>query len=42
MSEIRKHYFLEKYCIIAGERAKRPTDFIKEGELEPGPETCSF
>jgi len=42
MSEIRKHYFLEKYCIIAGERSKRPTDFIKEREPEPKPETCSF
>ena len=42
MSEIRKHYFLEKYCIIAGERSKRPTDFVKEREPEPKPETCSF
>jgi len=42
VSEIRKHYFLEKYCIIAGERAKRPTDFFKEVEPEPGHETCSF
>ncbi|MEA1895416.1 MAG: DUF4921 family protein [Euryarchaeota archaeon] len=42
MSEVRKHYFLEKYCIIAGERAKRPTDFVKESETEPKPKTCSF
>ena len=42
MSEIRKHYFLEKYCIIAGERSKRPTDFVKERKPEPKPETCSF
>ena len=35
MSEIRKHYFLEKYVIIAGERLKRPTDFVKEREPEP-------
>lgn len=27
MSEIRKHYFLSEYCIIAEERAKRPSDF---------------
>lgn len=27
MSEIRKHYFLREYCIIAEERAKRPSDF---------------
>lgn len=29
MSEIRKHYFLPKSCIIAEERAKRPSDFKK-------------
>jgi len=27
MSEIRKHYFLDEYCIIASERGKRPNDF---------------
>lgn len=27
MSEIRKHYFLDEYCIIASERGKRPSDF---------------
>jgi UDPglucose--hexose-1-phosphate uridylyltransferase len=27
MSEIRKHYFLSEYCIIAEERAKRPSEF---------------
>ena len=30
MSEIRKHYFLDEYCIIASERGKRPSDFAKE------------
>lgn len=29
MPEIRKHYFLSEYCIIAEERAKRPSDFTK-------------
>ena len=30
LSEIRKHYFLDEYCIIASERGKRPSDFAKE------------
>jgi UDPglucose--hexose-1-phosphate uridylyltransferase len=32
MSEIRKHYFLDEYCIIAGERSKRPSDFVLKPE----------
>ena len=32
MSEIRKHYFLPEYCIIAEERAKRPSDFAGAAE----------
>jgi UDPglucose--hexose-1-phosphate uridylyltransferase len=32
MSEIRKHYFLSEYCIIAEERAKRPSDFANAVE----------
>ena len=32
MSEIRKHYFLFEYCIIAEERTKRPSDFAEEAE----------
>ena len=32
MSEIRKHYFLSEYCIIAEERAKRPSDFADADE----------
>ncbi|MDY6964861.1 MAG: DUF4921 family protein [Halobacteriota archaeon] len=27
MTEIRRHYFLDEYCIIAVERSRRPTDF---------------
>ncbi len=27
MPELRRHYFLEEYCIIASERNKRPSDF---------------
>jgi Galactose-1-phosphate uridylyltransferase len=32
MSEIRKHYFLSEYCIIAEERAERPSDFAVAAE----------
>lgn len=36
MSEIRKHYFLDEYCIIASERGKRPSDFKAAGNVEKG------
>ncbi len=48
MSEIRKHYFLPEYCIIAEERGKRPSDFTDEaGDMEKmgqrsKPENCVF
>jgi UDPglucose--hexose-1-phosphate uridylyltransferase len=47
MSEIRKHYFLPEYCIIAEERAKRPSDFAGAAKgsksSEKGPsESCVF
>lgn len=44
MSEIRKHYFLSEYCIIAEERAKRPSDFAgaDENAGESGSENCLF
>jgi len=44
MSEIRKHYFLSEYCIIAQERAKRPSDFTKavEDSGKSSPVSCSF
>jgi UDPglucose--hexose-1-phosphate uridylyltransferase len=44
MSEIRKHYFLPEYCIIAEERAKRPSDFAgaAEGSEESFSESCVF
>lgn len=44
MSEIRKHYFLSEYCIIAEERAKRPSDFAKAAEDsgKSSPASCSF
>jgi UDPglucose--hexose-1-phosphate uridylyltransferase len=44
MSEIRKHYFLSEYCIIAEERAKRPSDFAStvENSRKGSPVSCSF
>lgn len=43
MTEIRKHYFLEEYCIIASERSKRPSDFkTLEKEAEIYPQKCVF
>ncbi|WP_298685682.1 DUF4931 domain-containing protein [uncultured Methanomethylovorans sp.] len=34
MSEIRKHYFLEDYCIVAADRGKRPSDFSSSPEVQ--------
>jgi hypothetical protein len=28
MSELRKHYFRDEYCIIATKRKNRPSDFL--------------
>lgn len=44
MSEIRKHYFLPEYCIIAEERAKRPSDFAGavEASEKNQSENCVF
>lgn len=42
MPEIRKHYFLDEYCIIAAERRKRPSDFRIQ-KAEPGDSnSCPF
>ena len=42
MPELRRHYFLEEYCIIAAERKKRPSDF-RIAKAVPGDEkTCPF
>ena len=41
MSEIRKHYFLDEYCIIASERGKRPSDFVSK-ESERSVSNCVF
>ena len=44
MSEIRKHYFLFEYCIIAEERTKRPSDFADTSGylVKTSPVSCSF
>ena len=42
MPELRRHYFLDEYCIIAAERKKRPSDF-RIAKTVPGDETvCPF
>ncbi len=41
MSEIRKHYFLDEYCIIAPNRSFRPSDFKKTDEASNNKE-CIF
>ena len=42
MPELRRHYFLDEYCIIAAERGKRPTNFRRD-EDKPGDEAaCPF
>jgi UDPglucose--hexose-1-phosphate uridylyltransferase len=42
MPELRRHYFLDEYCIIAAGRKKRPSDFRAE-KAAPGDETvCPF
>lgn len=42
MSEIRNHYFLDKKCIVATERSKRPSDFINEEKPETDSQLCPF
>ncbi len=42
MSELRKHYFLDEYCIIAAKRGNRPSDF-SPAKAAPEDETvCPF
>ncbi len=42
MPELRKHYFLDEYCIIAAKRGERPSDFQME-KAKPGDEAaCPF
>ena len=41
MTELRKHYFIDEYSLIAIERSRRPTDFKAERVDLPG-ENCPF
>jgi UDPglucose--hexose-1-phosphate uridylyltransferase len=42
MDELRRDYFTDRWVIIAAERAKRPTDFIRPRSAETVPATCFF
>jgi UDPglucose--hexose-1-phosphate uridylyltransferase len=42
MDELRRDYFTDRRVIIAVDRAKRPTDFIKPRPAEAVPATCFF
>ncbi|HTY91715.1 MAG TPA: DUF4931 domain-containing protein [Methanocella sp.] len=42
MSELRRDYFLDRWVIIATDRARRPSDFIRAREPPGGAQGCSF
>lgn len=42
MNELRRDYFLDRWVIIATDRAKRPSDFIKARAPAADPQDCSF
>ncbi len=42
MDELRRDYFTDHWVIIAADRAKRPTDFVKPRQPEAPPATCFF
>jgi UDPglucose--hexose-1-phosphate uridylyltransferase len=42
MPEMRRHYFLDEYCIIAAERKKRPSDFKREMSEASDKKICPF
>jgi UDPglucose--hexose-1-phosphate uridylyltransferase len=41
MNELRKDYLLDRWVIIAKDRAKRPTDFVRQ-KTEEKPSVCYF
>jgi UDPglucose--hexose-1-phosphate uridylyltransferase len=42
MNELRRDYFTDRWVIIATERSKRPTDFVKPRPDESSSQPCSF
>jgi UDPglucose--hexose-1-phosphate uridylyltransferase len=42
MPELRRHYFLDEYCIIAAERKKRPSDFPATKAAAGDETACPF
>jgi UDPglucose--hexose-1-phosphate uridylyltransferase len=42
MDELRRDYFTDRWVIIAADRMKRPTDFVRPGPAEGVPATCFF
>jgi len=42
MNELRRDYFLDRWVIIAVDRAKRPSDFVHAREPASGSQDCSF
>lgn len=42
MQQLRKHYFLDEYCIIAERRKSRPTDFGKSIAARVDASACPF
>ncbi len=42
MTELRRHYFLDEYCIIASKRGKRPSDFLLAKAALADATVCPF
>ncbi len=42
MNELRRDYFTDRWVIIATDRAKRPTDFVRPGPTDAAPSGCFF
>ncbi len=42
MTELRRHYFLDEYCIIAAKRGKRPSDFQSAKDVSGDETVCPF
>jgi UDPglucose--hexose-1-phosphate uridylyltransferase len=42
MDELRRDYFTDRWVIIAADRMKRPTDFVRPRPAEAVPATCFF